>query len=59
MKKKYINPQADELEMTPQFILAQSTSVDGTGQDFGSPTIMSADDFNSLFYAMQQEERDY
>ena len=49
MKKKYINPQADELEMIPQFILAQSTSVDGTGQDFGSPTIISDDDFNSIF----------
>ncbi len=49
MKKKYINPQADELEMTPQFMLAQSTSVNGTGQDFGSPTIISDDDFNSIF----------
>ena len=49
MKKKYINPQADELEMAPQFMLAQSTSVGGTGTNFEDPIIVSDGDFNSMF----------
>lgn len=49
MKKKYIIPQADELEMIPQFMLAQSTSVGGTGTNFDDPLIVSDGDFNSIF----------
>lgn len=49
MKKKYINPQAEEQEMLLQFMLAQSTSVGGTGTNFDDPLIVSDDDFNSIF----------
>ena len=49
MKKKYINPQACELEMLPLFMLAQSSSVDGTGTNFEDPIIVSDGDFNSMF----------
>ncbi len=47
--KKYIKPDSYELEMMPQFIIAQSPSVPGSGQDFDTPLIVSDDDFNSMF----------
>ena len=48
MKRKYINPQAYELEMIPEYVLAQSSSFNGSGDDVNFD---GDSDFDSFFGA--------
>lgn len=49
MKKKYLIPDSCPVEMTPEYMLAASQSVGGTGQDYSDPTTVTEADFNLIF----------
>lgn len=47
MKKYYLKPEAEPVELFPAFMLL--ASINGTGADFDEPYEMTDDDFNSIF----------